>query len=623
MTGDRFLDLYEEELRAIREDAVAFGQNQGGSAAHLHTYDNDPFVERLLEGFAFLTARVQLKMEAQFPRFTHSLLDMVQPGFLTPTPSMTIVRFDPDMRDRNLAGGWLLKARETVLRPRDRREIRFLTAHDVTLYPLALAEAEYQRALTQTDVTAAATLRLSFRCGEGVQVSQLRLDSLPLFICRQADRQYRQSQLYEQLFAHAVGVEIRDPARGRSVALPAGSIRLMGFSPQEALLPLTDRCSDAFRLLREYFALPHRFCFAQFTGLAAALSRINGPAFDILVHFGQRDDNLVRQVDEKDFALFCTPAVNLFRENSRPIKLDPGKTEYPLIPDPAGGAGSHRPLLDAHSVLAVRGISQGLPARPFHPLFGGADVGDDRRYYTTVRRPGPPGPAQTDALFISLVDGNQAPLGPQEDFLHVDLLCTNGDMGEAALKSTLVQPFMVDGDPPVTAVTRIVQATHQRPPLVDMPAMPGAAGGRPAWQLISHLSQNYLTLTDGGVAPGSAEDRAAQAALSLRQMLLLFCHEQDKAMRRQVAAIRAVQVQPAVERYPDPACPAWVRGMRIIVEIAEQEAGEGGILLLGSVLEAYFSLHAAVNSFAQLVLCSRERGVVKEWPIRIGQRQLI
>ncbi|MFV3126337.1 type VI secretion system baseplate subunit TssF [Niveispirillum sp. KHB5.9] len=632
MTGKHFLDLYEEELRAIREDAVAFGRLQGGSAAHLHQYDSDPFVERLLEGFAFLTARVQVKMEAQFPRFTHSLLEMVQPGLLTPTPSMTIVRLDPDMRDRNLAAGRLLKAGETVLRPRDRREIRYVTAHDVTLYPLALVEAEYQRALTSpSGPAAAATLRLSLRCGDGVQASQLRLDSLPVFIDGRRERQFL---LHEHIFANAVAVEVREPGRDRSTFLPADSIRPVGFSPAEAMLPLTDRCSDAFRLLREFFALPSRLCFARFTGLAAALSRINGPAFDILVHFKQLDDSLVRQVDSRDFALFCTPAINLFQEGSRPIKLKKEQSEYQILPDPVRDVRdltAPGPFLDAHSVLSVRGTTHGAPARPFHPLFGGTGAGD-RRYYTLARRPPPPGHrAGRSGLFIALVDGDQAPLGPDEDVLHVDLRCTNGNMDEAALQTSLVGPFVIDGDPPVTGVTRIVPATPQLPPPVDMPeteagAASVAPGGRPAWQLVSHLSQSYLSLADGGAADMDAETRASGAALALRQMLLLHCPDHDerhKAMRRRVEAIRAVRVEPVVERYPDPAYPAWVRGVRITVEVTEPEAGDRGILLLGAVLEVYFSLHAAVNSFAQLVLRGQERGVVKEWPIRIGQRQLI
>ena len=104
----------------------------------------DPYVERLLEGFSFLCARVRLKLDAEFPRFAQHLLDVVYPHYLAPTPAMLIAQFVPTLADPALAEGFALP-RGTVLRGQiARSEVtgsQFRTAHEVVLWPLELADA--------------------------------------------------------------------------------------------------------------------------------------------------------------------------------------------------------------------------------------------------------------------------------------------------------------------------------------------------------------------------------------------------------------------------------------------------------------------------------------------------
>src|SRR5258705_11800553 len=118
---ERLLDLYNTELRHLRETAAEFGRDfpkiAGRLSLDLDAKDicPDPYVERLLEGFAFLAARVHLKLDAEFPRFTQTLLETVYPHYLSPVPSMGIVHFEPDPRDPGPEEGFLLE-RGTALR---------------------------------------------------------------------------------------------------------------------------------------------------------------------------------------------------------------------------------------------------------------------------------------------------------------------------------------------------------------------------------------------------------------------------------------------------------------------------------------------------------------------------
>ena len=104
----RFLLYYNRELQHLRETAGEFASEFPKIAGRLglDAFDcADPYVERLLEGFAFLAARVQLKIDAEFPRFTQHLFETVFPHYLAPLPSMAVVQFEPDLSEPDLGRG--------------------------------------------------------------------------------------------------------------------------------------------------------------------------------------------------------------------------------------------------------------------------------------------------------------------------------------------------------------------------------------------------------------------------------------------------------------------------------------------------------------------------------------
>ncbi|KTT17946.1 hypothetical protein NS96R_10470 [Pseudomonas parafulva] len=145
----RMLELYNQELQHIRESAAEFAREYPKIAGRLTLSGiecADPYVERLLEGFAYLTARVQLKLDAEYPTFTHNLLEIAYPHYLAPTPSMTVVQLQTDPDEGSLASGFRLP-RDSVLRANLGRNSQtpceFRSTQDVTLWPLQVAAAEY------------------------------------------------------------------------------------------------------------------------------------------------------------------------------------------------------------------------------------------------------------------------------------------------------------------------------------------------------------------------------------------------------------------------------------------------------------------------------------------------
>ena len=304
----RLLRYYNRELQHVREMGGEFAREYPKIAGRLGLEGfecADPYVERLLEGFAFLAARVQLKLDAQYPVFTQHLLEMVYPHYLAPVPSMAVVQMQPDLKESGLVAGHAVE-RHTALRgltgKDDRTACEYRTAHEVTLWPLELTEAKYFE--TPAAIAAAGVslppgkpvrsgLRLKFRVVAGAQANMLALDKLPVFI---AGADELPKRLYEQLLGNAVSFLVRGQGAGGMVSqsFDATCIHRKGFADDEALIPYSGRSFSGYRLLQEYFACPERFLFAEFTGLKSALSRMTATEFEIVVLFDRSVNKIGR-----------------------------------------------------------------------------------------------------------------------------------------------------------------------------------------------------------------------------------------------------------------------------------------------------------------------------------------
>src|SRR6201997_961494 len=103
---DELLLYYEQELDYLRKSAAQFADKFPKIASRLVLEPDkceDPHVERLLEGFAFLAARVHLKIDDEFPEITEALLSILYPHYIRPTPSMTIVEMHLDADQGGMA----------------------------------------------------------------------------------------------------------------------------------------------------------------------------------------------------------------------------------------------------------------------------------------------------------------------------------------------------------------------------------------------------------------------------------------------------------------------------------------------------------------------------------------
>src|ERR1700747_2550524 len=340
---ERLVAYYNSELRHLREMAGEFAHEFPKIAGRLALDRDakeicpDPYVERLLEGFAFLAARVHLKLDAEFPRFTQTLLETVYPHYLAPVPAMGVAHFEPDPREPGPEEGFLLERGSALRSVDEETRCQFRTAHDLRLWPLRIANARYYtRDIVALELPGAleakAAISIGLQTNAGRKLEELKLDQLPIFN-RGSDE--IPISIYEQIFTRASHVVLQATKGSRQFReiLPASTIRRVGFAEEQAILPNGPRSFESYRLLKEYFACPQRFLFFELTGLASAFQRCEGDRLEIVIALRVAEPKLDNRIDANSLALFCTPVINLFPKRLDPILISDRFSEFHIVPE--------------------------------------------------------------------------------------------------------------------------------------------------------------------------------------------------------------------------------------------------------------------------------------------------
>jgi type VI secretion system protein ImpG len=620
----RLLRYYNLELQHLREMGAEFAQQFPKIAARLGMNGlevADPYVERLLEGVGFLAARVQLKLDAEFPRFTQALLESVYPHYLAPTPAMLVAELKPDPKDPVLASGTKRVPRGSTMQSvgggDEVTACEFRTAHDVTLWPVQIASVSYFSFAPDLPLNALPVsqrikggLRIRLKATAGLKFAQMALDRLSFYL---AGRDDVANALYELCLGAPLGVLVQ-PSKGSSrwhEWLDASSVRPVGFADNEALLPVTLRSFQGYRLLQEYFAFPQRFRFFDIAGLSRAVKRADTSEIELVILFGRGQGTLESVVDASNVALYCTPAVNLFTKRADRIHVTDSAHEYHVVADRT------RPLdFEVYEVTSVVGHGVGADSeQAFLPLYSAysTDVDHPRTaYFTTRREPRLISSSQRQRgtrssyigteVFLSLTDPDEAPFSGDLRQLSIQTLCTNRDLVLLMPVGGGKSDLSLDLAAPVTGIRVMTGPSRPHAPLAD---------GAVAWRAINHLSLNYLSLVNATPQEG---------ATALRDLLDLYAPAADASARRQIDGLRSVHVKPIVRRLRQPGPLAFGRGLEVTVDVEELAFEGGSAFLLGSVLDRYFARYVSMNSFTETVLRSGSRGEINRWQAHTGAR---
>jgi type VI secretion system protein ImpG len=656
---ENLLPHYERELALLRQSSMSFAERYPKIAGRLQLANDvsqDPHVERMIESFALLAARVHKRLDDDFPLFTESMLEVLYPHYLRPFPSCSIAQFE-----LGSAAGQMSKAAEvargTVLASRPVKGVacKFRTTQPVTLRPVRIAQAAFRNSIlapegTRLPLGATSVLSITLEL-LSPQASWGILSGQPLRVYLDGESS-QVSVLREALCQKVVGVMTQTTPyhpwiSAASIGVEDALPKLAGFADDEALIDFDARSHAAYRLLTEYFAFPDKFNFVDLTipvpaNVRSAVADSGGDgevrhARSLTLHLllsGVRSDSdesrLLETIQARSFVLGCTPVVNLFSQPADPIRITHTTTNYPVLPDSRRAFGYEVYSID--KVYRVLQTPQGESVDEFRPFFSlrhddllpldEADISASAPNLAALRRerakqgegraPGRYWHARRDddlaeqspgyETEISIVDVDFEPAQPQTETLSLQVSATNRDL------PTLLTFGVPGGDLTLEGGSLAREIRMLRKPT---PSQRFERGRGALWRLISHLSLNHLSLSAGGID-------------ALKEMLRLYDLPRSASNRRQVDGLVSVEFRPATAWLPGEPFATFVRGTQVRLTVDEDSFVGTGLGLLAAVMDHFFGLYVHINSFTQLTIVSaRTQEEVLACPPRNGDKPLV
>lgn len=633
---------YERELQYLRQETVEFAKNFPDAASALRIEKDrahDPHVERLLEGCAFLAGRIRRKLDDEFPEIAESVLNMLFPQYLLPTPPMGIVQFQIDPQASKLTSTYRVP-KGTLLNsaPVRGEPCCFRTCYPVDLAPVALLDAQCVKWPRKNgpepgcNWQAQAVLELSFKALSGLTFGDFSLPGLRLFLRGEP----LASRLYELLGRRVVRIEVAaadnrsaiesDSARG--IFLPADALTPVGFGADDELMPFPKNAFPGYRLLREFFVLPEKFFFYD-VDFNKAIGMLGSPKeMKVCFYLDVMPENS-SGISRDHFAIGCTPVINLFNKKAEPQKTQPGRHEYRIICEAGKPDRFEVYTVDkVESTDLVTGTQRVV--EPFHAFrhalkpdvpfywFTRRDKSIDRMSSSDKEYAGTPQSAEdisrsaADEVFLELCSLDYSSISPDDQCLSINITCTNRNLvKEMPLQEDGRSDFSVINQPAFGPVKVLALKRDQiRTPLGrEDEYWTGSDSSRQwrgaTWRLISHLSLNYLSLRSGGIN-------------ALQSLLQLYDVKGEAKNENIILGLTGLDVRPVNRLIRGTLC----QGVGIELSVDVERFKESSFYLLTAVLDRFLAHYVSINSFTQLTVVdnTERKNRLKQWPIRMGEQ---
>lgn len=613
--SEELLPYYQRELDFIRQLGGQFADANPKIASRLRLRAEgaqDPHVERMIEAFAYLNARIRYKLDDDFPEVAEGLLDVLYPHLLAPVPSMSIARMELDPSQAELTSGYSISTGTPVeTAPIDGQPCRFQTCYPLTLWPIklqsvSLAGPPFRVPATNLTTKTQSVLQLTLNClSPQVNFAQLNMGTLRFFLKGQSQHVF---PLYELLFNNTLGISLANSAgEGAVDVLKPECIRPVGFERDEGMLPYPDRSFLGYRLLTEYFTFPEKFLFFDLdlsTIPPNAWSRL-GNQLEIYFFLNRSVPEIESRITRDTFRLGCTPIVNLFRQRAEPIRLTHHDFEYRVVPD-----ARHPMAVEVYSVDSVVATSPQNEEAEYQPFYSFKHVAGrkrQQRFWQANRRSSVSPSTIPDygtEVFLRLVDLEFTPQSSSDWTLDVEVTCLNRDLPHRLPFGGGEPRLQLPKGGPVTGIECLTPPTRTHRPSLRKGVI---------WRLISHLSLNHVSLVDF--------DEGADA---LREILKTYDFADSDETRSTIDGISSVRSRRVVGRAGNGTTGGLCRGTEVTIQFDEERFVGSGIYLFASVLERFLGLYCSMNSFSKLVATTNKReGALRKWPPRAGEKVLL
>ncbi len=593
---------YERELTFMRESGAQFAEKYPKIASRLLLEPDrceDPHTERLLEAFAFLTGRIQSKIDDAFPEMTESLLQVIYPHYTRPLPSMTMVKFIPHMQNVPPSGHTIGKGSNIYSPPIKDTKLVFTTTQDVFLLPVNVVDAAFTFPHTPENNTLGG-IRIELKVAPNLSLERVEWPgSLRFFL---NGHQQHVFKLYEMILNNTVQIRVVSYSEKNGVKhekdvldLSPEHISPVGFADDEGVLPWPRQSFEGYRLLSEYFAFAEKFLYFDLAGIDQ-VQQMSGDQFEINLYFNKKGAERLF-LDKDTFYLYTTPAVNLFKQIALPVRVEHKKAQYPIYHDI--GTKSSTEVFSIDKVIGITDSGDtDVEYQPFYSVSHYGQKEDQGAYWHLSRRPSPRKDDKGMDILLSFTDAALTNAQPQCATLTVHTTCTNRDLPSRLAPGGLARDFYLEQECPIEGISCLMKPSRTLRP---------KPGGQMQWRLISHLSLNFISLL-------------ASNGKGLKELLKLYDVHDSPVTRQQIDGIESIEYRHETMRIGR----AFCRGVEVTIEFNEDKFVGSSVFLFASILERFLAQYVSINSFSRLVAKSLQRSeVIKAWPPRNGSRVLM
>lgn len=578
---EQLLPYYEKQLQEFGQQSREFAQKYPKIAQRLSLNQeqiDDPHIERLIQAFSLIAARIDKKLEDSYDVFTHSLFEVMFPQYLRHFPACTVVSFEDINKLKQLTAAHIIP-QKTALKSRSFKGVQceFNTTNDVRLLPISLTQLEFQTSpSTHMHLNQNATLSLKFEIFNDAQKWILD-EKLPIYLDAISNFPL---QVLDSIFRKDTGFAIRVGPRVVEISNP---FEVMGFTEQESLLPIDQHTHHAYRLLMEYFCFPEKFNY-----LNLDLSRLKGllnqqNQFEILIHLklNLNDQAVVRNYSElniANFKLFTTPAINLFEKQAEPQKISHTQLQYPLITD-----AHHPELYQVYSVIEMNMVREKTNQEQTHlpvlPFFAMSHYQNDKvQFFYSLNYV--PAQNKTIQMGYSIVSKHLKPYEIKSDFISTRLLCSNGDLPHEALSQSNNILNLNDS------------SLARRALILKRPTSPFHfdKNKNEQWRIISHLSLNTLALMKG------------DALSHVKELLALYNLPHSKENILLIDALKQLSFSTTNKLVNSKPFPMFIRGVKAELTVNKSVFRGHSLYIFSQLLSHIFNLKVQINSFVDVVV---------------------
>lgn len=598
---EELLPFYERELGFLRRYSREFSEKYPKIAGDLLMAGEvceDPHIERMIQSFALMSARVSKRLEDDYPEFTEALLEVLYPHYLRPFPSCSIARFDYSTNAAQLTGAHVIPA-GTELATRSVKGVacKFKTAYDVVVSAIKIDEVKFDAIFEAPEsvvLPPGSTAKVSIRLSSTSDQSPLEKAAHPMRVFVDGEPSFCAAVL-DSFFLRSVVAYVEVDSSRKWLRLNKIPISPVGFGPQDGLIDFPERSHPAYRLLTEYFAFPEKFSFFDID-LATIVKQLGHHAKSATVHLvfsGLRADSNVSRIlgglSKANMLLGCTPVMNLFKQRGDPIRVTHAAAQYPVVANSRNAYAYEVFSVDA--VQLIKQTPQGdsvTEVRPFYSLKHGASSEKNGRYWALRRDEmvGLKSPGYETEITIVDVDFN--PARPETDTLSLELTCTNRDL------PSMLSYGLAGGDLFLEGGALVKQISFLRKP---SPTYRFERGRGAHWRLISHLSLNHLSLSQKGIE-------------AFQESLRLYDLPRSAINEKILSGVVAIDHQSTSKWMTGKPFACLARGIEITLTINEDNFVGSGLHVFSKILDQFFALYVSINSFTQVRLKSSKSGEV-------------